>query len=116
MQKRKWKNFSIDIFGTTWKIVFKDQVLNKFDNNSWTFGISHGYSRYIEISKRDRENQPIPDKEIEDTLVHELIHAVLDTMQLLQESSNEVMVEILSKFFLSLIRNNTLSKAYEKER
>lgn len=114
MQSRKWKNFNIDIFGTKWKVKFEDQVYNKFNDNAWVFGITVGYSRTIFVSKKDVDGNPIPDEEIEATVMHELIHAVLDTGQYNQSSADEPLVEWLSKCFLMLLHKDILGKAYEK--
>ena len=51
-----------------------------------------------------------PDLEIYITLVHEIIHAVLDTGQYLEESQKEPLVEWLARCIISLLKQDILCK------
>ena len=51
-----------------------------------------------------------PDLEIYITLVHEIIHAILDTGQYFEESQKEPLVEWIARCIISLLKQDILCK------
>lgn len=51
-----------------------------------------------------------PNSEIYVTLVHEIIHTILDTGQYLEESQKESLVEWLARCIVSLLKQDILCK------
>ena len=112
---KKWKTKKFNIFGDIWTIKFIDQVLEDRgteDPNHWLFGASNNIPKTILISTKTKENKPLSDREILCTIAHECVHAILDSGQYINASSDEPMVEFLGKGILSLIQ----SKVFEYEK
>ena len=79
------------------------------EDNLLHYGITEGNTKEIRISKEVMKIKQ-PDSEIYITLVHEIIHAVLDTGQYLEESQKEPLVEWLARCIISLLNQNILCK------
>ena len=97
---KQYKDRKIKIFDTYWKIKFLDKVYD--GGNHWVFGLCVGSERTLYISLKDYNNKPLKDSEIQDTIIHEVIHAILDTMCFFEISNNEPAVEWLSKCLVQL--------------
>lgn len=97
---KEYKDKTIKIFDTQWKIKFLDQVYT--DENKWVFGLSVGAERTLYISLKDVNDKPLKDSEIQDTVIHEVLHAVLDTLRFFEISNNEPAVEWLTKCLVQL--------------
>jgi hypothetical protein len=97
---KEYKNRTIKIFNTQWKIKFLDKVYT--DENKWVFGLSVGAERTLYVSLKDKNDNPLQDSEIQDTVVHEVLHAVLDTLCFFEISNNEPAVEWLTKCLIQL--------------
>lgn len=97
---KEYKNRTIKIFDTQWKIKFLDKVYT--DENKWVFGLSVGAERTLYVSLKDANGKPLKDSEIQDTIIHEILHAVLDTLCFFDVSTNEPAVEWLTKCLVQL--------------
>jgi hypothetical protein len=97
---KEYKNKTIKIFDTEWKIKFLDKVYD--DENHWVFGLSVGADRTLYVSLKDVNDKPLKDSEIQDTIIHEIIHAVLNTLCFFDVSNNEPAVEWLTKCLIQL--------------
>ena len=73
------------------------------------YGITECNTKEIRISKEVMKAKQ-SDSEIYITLVHEIIHAVLDTGQYLEESQKESLVEWLARCIISLLKQDILCK------
>ena len=62
----------------------------------------HQPNRIEPMSLKDDKDKPLSDKEIQDTVVHEVIHAILDTLCFFDVSNNEPVVEWLTKCLIQL--------------
>lgn len=67
----EYKDRTIDIFGSKWKLKFVDKIDLEDDSNP--DGITDANKRLIAVSTNQSDN------EVMITLLHELIHAILDT-------------------------------------
>lgn len=101
---KEYKNKTIKIFDTQWKIKFLDKVFN--GENNWVFGLSVGAERTLYVSLKDVNDKPLKDSEIQDTVIHEVLHAVLDTLCFFEVSNNEPAVEWLTKCLVQLEKQN----------
>lgn len=97
---KEYKNRTIKIFDTQWKIKFLDKVYNC--NNNWVFGLSVGAERTLYVSLKDDKDKPLKDSEIQDTVIHEVLHAILDTLCFFDVSNNEPAIEWLTKCLIQL--------------
>ena len=107
MNIEDFNNKQFDIFGTIFTIKLVD-TLDKEDN-LFHYGLTEGNTKEISISKEVMKVKQ-PDSEIYVTLVHEIIHAVLDTGQYLEESQKEPLVEWLARCIISLLKQDILCK------
>lgn len=95
------KDRTIKIFNTKYRIKFVDSIANKED--SYTFGICKSHLFTIEIITKDANNKPLSKDIIRNSLVHELVHAILTEGQYLDYNNDEPLVEWLAKCICSLI-------------
>ena len=107
MNIEDFNNKQFDIFGTTFTIKLVDTL--DADDNLLHYGLTEGNTKEIRISKEVMKAKQ-PDSEIYVTLVHEVVHAVLDTGQWLEESGKEALVEWLTRCIISLLKQNILCK------
>lgn len=96
----EYKDRTIDIFGSKWKLKFVDKIDLEDDSNP--DGITDANKRLIAVSTNQSDN------EVMITLLHELIHAILDTGQYLSSSQNEPMVEFVARSLYSLIKQRLI--------
>ena len=107
MNIEDFNNKQFDIFGTVFTIKLVD-TLDEEDNNLH-YGITECNIKEIRISKEVMKAKQ-SDSEIYITLVHEIIHAVLDTGQYLEESQKESLVEWIARCIISLLKQDILCK------
>lgn len=102
------KNRTFDIFGTKWKLVYKDIVTHEDFKDSTLAGLTEYDQLKISLSTKTNKNKNRLQSEIELTKLHELIHAILDTGQYLECSQNEAFVEWLARCLYSLKKQNII--------
>ena len=107
MRIEDFNNKQFDIFGTVFTIKLVD-TLDEDDNNLH-YGLTEDNIKEIRISKEVMKAKQ-PDSEIYITLVHEIIHAVLNTGQYLEESQKEPLIEWLTRCIISLLKQDILCK------
>lgn len=96
----EYKDRTIDIFGSKWKLKFVDKIDLEDDSNP--DGITDANKRLIAVSTNQSDN------EVMITLLHELIHAILDTGQYLNSSQNEPMAEFVARSLYSLTKQRLI--------
>ena len=99
-QDIKYKDRTIDIFGSKWKLKWVDDIPT--DDGSIADGLTSHINQTISIKKG------LNQKELPITVLHEFIHAFLDTGQYLNSSHDEPMVEWLARCFNALIKQGIL--------
>lgn len=107
MKIEDFNNKQFDIFGTTFTIKLVDTLDE--DDKLLHYGLTEGNTKEIRINKEVMKAKQ-PDSELYVTLVHEIIHAVLDTGQYLEESQKEPLVEWLARCIISLLKQDILCK------
>lgn len=107
MNIEDFNNKQFDIFGTTFTIKLVDTL--DADDNLFHYGLTKGNIREVRIS-REVIKAKQPDSELYLTLVHEIVHVILDTGQWLEESGNEALVEWLARCIISLLKQDILCK------
>ena len=107
MRIEDFNNKQFDIFGTVFTIKLVD-TLDEDDNNLH-YGLTEDNTKEIRISKEVIKAKQ-PDSEIYITLVHEIMHAVLNTGQYLEESQKEPLIEWLTRCIISLLKQDILCK------
>ena len=107
MNIEDFNNKQFDIFGTVFTIKLVD-TLDEDDNNLH-YGLTEDNTKEIKISKEVMKAKQ-SDSEIYITLVHEIIHAILNTGQYLEESQKEPLIEWLTRCIISLLKQDILCK------
>lgn len=107
MNIEDFNNKQFDIFGTVFTIKLVDTLDE--EDKLLHYGITECNTKKIRISK-EVMNAKQPDSEIYITLVHEIIHAILDTGQYLEESQKEPLVEWIARCIISLLKQDILCK------
>ena len=98
----QYKNRTIKIFNSTYKLSFVNNIESE-DPNRTTMGVTDSNLKTIKIRLLNSEGKPVPEKELEITLLHELFHAILDEGQYLNNSMDEPLVEWLARCTKHLI-------------
>ena len=107
MNIEDFNNKQFDVFGTVFTIKLVDTL--DAEDNMLHYGLTEGNTKEIRVSKEVMKSKQ-PDSEIYVTLVHEVVHAVLDTGQWLEESQKEALVEWLTRCIISLLKQGILCK------
>ena len=100
LKTTQYRDRTIDIFGSKWKLKFVDTI--EVDDGASVDGLTDSVNRIISVDVSQAKN------ETDITLLHELIHAILNTGQYLNASSDEPMVEFLARGIQSLIKQGVL--------
>lgn len=99
MAKRR-KDLKFNIFGTKWTIRYQDVI--EIEDNDFTFGHTDSADKIITVATKNRDGKDIPEREIELTTLHELVHAIFLEGQYFNSSADEPLVEWTAKCLLSL--------------
>ena len=101
-----FKNRTVNIFGSKYSIKFVDEVIDSNDN--WVYGITDVYNKVIRISTKLPCGKPIQKEELETTLIHELLHSILNSGQYNGYSDDEPLVEWIARCLVSLRKQKVL--------
>ena len=107
MNIEDFNNKQFDIFGTVFTIKLVDTLDE--EDKLLHYGITECHTKEIRISKEVMKAKQ-PDSEIYITLIHEIIHAILDTGQYFEESQKEPLVEWIARCIISLLKQDILCK------
>lgn len=102
LYKMKFKDKEFEIFGTKYTISHIDKIESE-DEGKFTSGQTNPAAKWIRIAKLDYDGKPVESDSYKVTLLHELIHAILDEGQYQNSSSDEPLVEWLARCLKSLI-------------
>lgn len=90
-----------DMFGTQYTIEYVD-VVKCDDENMFCWGDTDGRTHTIRIATKDMNGKKISKEELEITVLHELVHAILNEGQYREYSNNEPLVEWCARCLHSL--------------
>ena len=110
----KYKNRTIKIFNTPYKILYVNGIETENPNRT-TMGETDSNLKTIKISVLDREGHPIPRQELEICLLHELFHAILTEGQYLSCTDDEPLVEWLARCTKHLLDQKVLNIEQAKD-
>ena len=103
----KFHDTEFYIFGTKWKIVFKDTVLSDDENPHEIYGCCIMSSHTIEIAKSINGIKQTKE-ELKISLLHEIFHAIFDTGQYINSSNDEPLVEWCARSINSLLEQKII--------
>lgn len=92
----KYKNKTIKIFNTTYKVLFVNNIESE-DNNKTIWGETNFNLKTIKIRIIDINNKLLPEHEIIMCLLHEIFHAILQEGQYINCTEDEPLVEWLAR-------------------
>lgn len=104
------KSRTIKIFTDKYKLQFVDR-LEAEKEGDFAFGETNSARHIIQIATKGPDGEPLNDDIIEQTLIHELIHAILNEGQYLAYSDDEPLVEWLAKCLKHLINQKVIGKS-----
>lgn len=96
------KNRTIKIFNASYKLRFVDEIESE-EGGEWAYGTCNSAANIITIATKGIDGKPLKDDVLKVTLLHELIHAILNEGQYRNSSSDEPQVEWLAKCLKHLI-------------
>ena len=102
----KEKIQTFNLFGSNWKIIYKDRV--EGEDNNWVYGATRDATKTIEISLKDPEGNKLPKEEVRFAVNHEVNHAIFSTGQYWNSFQDEPLVEWLARCIASLIDQKIL--------
>lgn len=103
------KNRTIKIFTNKYKLQFIDRLQADKEEN-FAFDETNSARSIIKIATKGPDDRPLSDDVIEQTLIHELIHAILNEGQYLSLSDDEPLVEWMAKCLKHLIDQQVIGK------
>lgn len=109
-EKKEWKDFKFNLFGTTWKVHFIKH-LEREDGTS-IYGWCNEDDCTILVALGIKDKTLLSKERVELTLLHEIIHAICDTGKY-EITNDEHFVEWTARCLNSLIKQNILKYAKE---
>lgn len=94
------KDKVVDLFGTKYTIKFVKDI--EYESGDHPFGYTSPERRELAIRVLTTKGESFPKEEIELTLLHELVHAILLEGAYVDLSTNENLVEWIAKCIRSL--------------
>lgn len=101
-------DFYFKVFNTTWTVSFIDNFNKEVNENELKLGDTNNETKQIRIATKTTDGSILPENNIKLTLLHEIIHAILDTGQYCNASNDESLVEWLANCIYSLKEQNKL--------
>lgn len=98
----KLKDKEFDLLGTRYKLIYEDKIPSLIEGN-FTMGVTNTGANEIHIATQDYHGNPVDSSEHKITLIHELLHAILDEGQYNDASGDEPMIEWLARCLKSLM-------------
>lgn len=93
---------SVNLFGQKYKVKWQTQ-LEETNQEQFFWGLSNYLTKEIKIALVDIEGRPFTEKELENTFLHEVLHALLHEGAYHAESENEAFIEFLSRNLTQII-------------
>lgn len=103
----QFKDKTFKIFDTKYRIKFVKKIEPR-EEGEYTFGKSDSVRYIIHVATNDIDGKPLSDDIIITTLIHELIHVILDEGQYRSSSNDEPMVEWIAKCIYSILKQKVL--------
>lgn len=101
------KKKEFDLLGIKYTIQYTDKIEVE-EEGLFRTGTANSATHRITLAKLDYDGKPMDKDEAKITLIHELIHAILDEGQYHNASADEPMVEWLARCLNSLIKQKVL--------
>ena len=100
------KEKSYNLFGSTWRIQFVDEVVD--ENDRCLFGETESPSRVIIISTKKPDGSKLSKDEIELTVLHGIVHSIFQTGQYMSCDNDEPLVEWTARCLKTLKKQHII--------
>lgn len=106
----EYKNRTIDIFGTKWYIKYVPKVFSIDEDNPdiLVWGDCDHSTRTIRVALTNLKGDKIPNEDIKNTLLHELMHCIFGSGAYNNVNDDEPLVEWCAKCIRSLLKQKVL--------
>ena len=95
-------DFYFKIFNSTWTVTFIDSFKEETKEGEFKFGDTNYELNRIRIATKTKEGQPLAEKTIKLTVLHEIIHAICGVGQYNAYSEDEPFIEWLANCIYSI--------------
>lgn len=106
----EYKDFSFEIFGTTWEVKFVEEI-KEVGEDKYELGESNSVNNVITISTKDKEGNPLSYQTVQLTLLHEIVHSIFTTGAYINSTEDEPLVEWTARCLKSLLTQNVFKYA-----
>lgn len=93
---------SINLFGTKFKIKYVKWL--ELEHGEYDYGVCNNTKQEITIAVGAPNGVSFSDETIELTLIHEIVHAILMSGQILDTNNNESAVEWIARCIYSIFK------------
>ena len=101
-------DFYFRIFNSIWTVSFIDNFKAETKEGEFKLGETDYENNKIRIATRNKKGEILPEKTIELTVLHEMMHAICGTGQYNDYSADEPFIEWLANCIYSLKEQNKL--------
>ena len=95
-------DFYFKIFNSTWTVSFIDNFNDEIKEGEFRFGDTNYELNKIRIATKTKEGQPLAEKTIKLTVLHEIMHAICGVGQYNAYSEDEPFIEWLANCIYSI--------------
>ena len=95
-------DFYFKIFNSTWTVTFIDNFKEETKEGELRFGDTNYELNKIRIATKTKEGQPLAEKTIKLTVLHEIMHAICGVGQYNAYSEDEPFIEWLANCIYSI--------------
>ena len=95
-------DFCFKIFNYTWTVNFIDNFKEETKEGEFKFGDTNYELNKIRIATKTKEGQPLAEKTIKLTVLHEIMHAICGVGQYNTYSEDEPFIEWLANCIYSI--------------
>lgn len=95
-------DFYFKIFNSTWTVTFIDNFKEETKEGEFKFGETDYENNRIRIATKTKKGDALPEKTIELTVLHEMMHAICGTGQYGAYSEDEPFMEWLANCIYSI--------------
>ena len=93
---------SVKILNTVYSIKWVD-IINPDEEDSFYWGTSDYLRKVITVALLNIDGKKFTEKELKETLMHEIIHAILNEGKYVDETNNEQLVEFLTRCLIPIV-------------
>lgn len=106
-KKEKRKDFKFELFGSIWSVEFVECIPSE-EQNTFYWGKTNSTTRTVMVATKDNGGNPLPEKEINTTLLHEVVHCIFSTGCYGNSNDDEPLVEWTARCLRSLMEQKVL--------